>query len=77
MSKWQYVYNSSNEKQGEYREHCGQPGTFYQTYENDGYWQREGSNAVWKVEGNKFKYLDNKFIEYQSQGSNRLRIVRA
>jgi hypothetical protein len=78
MGFWKYVYNGSNEKPGEYREYLGQPGTFYQTYGNDGYWQREGVTAVWKVKGNKFKYLNNKSIEYQSQGANknRLRIVR-
>jgi hypothetical protein len=70
--EWEEVYNSTDERQGEPREHCGQPGTFYQTYGNGGgengwggYWVRKDTTAVWTVAGQVFKYLDNYILEYK------------
>jgi len=63
---------------GEPRSYCDQPGTFYQTYGNGGgaggwggYWVREGGQAVWKVEGSEFTYLNAKILEYRHQDSMR------
>ena len=71
---WEEVYNSTDEREGEPREHCGQPGTFFQTYGNGGgengwggYWVRDDTTAVWTVAGQVFKYLDNYVLEYQPQ----------
>jgi len=70
--EWEEVYNSTDERQGEPREHSGQPGTFYQTYGNGGgengwggYWVRKDTTAVWTVAGQVFKYLDNYILEYK------------
>ena len=73
---WIEVYNSNDDRNGEPRTYCDQPGTFYQTYGNGGgpggwggYWVREGGRAVWEVEGSVFKYLDNCCLEVRPQDS--------
>ena len=75
MPTWEDVYNSADDRYGEPRSYCdqpgNQPGTFYQTYGGGGgpggwggYWVREGGYAVWEVQGSKFTYLNNKSLEY-------------
>ena len=73
---WHEVYNSTDKRQGEFREYSKQPGTFYQTYGNGGgeggwggYWVRQGGLAVWAVAGDVFTYLDNHVLEYRPQDS--------
>ena len=74
--EFEEVYNSTDSRNGFPRLYKEQPGTYYQTYGNGGgpggsggYWVREGGDAVWRIEGDKFTYLDNRKLLVRPQNS--------
>ena len=74
--EFEEVYNSTDSRNGEPLTHLQQPGTFYQTYGgggrpggSGGYWVREGGDAVWKMDGYEFTYLENKKLLVRIQNS--------
>jgi hypothetical protein len=79
--EFEEVYNSTDERNGEPLQGTKyaidkKQGTFYQTYGNGGgpggsggYWVKEGGDAVWKIEGDRFTYLNNRKLLVRPQNS--------